>query len=186
MHTAAFAHPAKNTEALDVAPGSVVADFGTGSGHYSLELAKAVGEEGKVYAIDMQVDLLRRLKNEAHHRHLQHIETIPGDIGQLHGTKLKSRSVDLVLMSNVLFQLEHPRRALEEARRILKHTGRLAIIDWADSPPAGRQGFVRIGPAKHHVYPRTQAFADTREAGFESAGGFAAGAHHYGLFFTPV
>ena len=179
MQTAAFAHPGRNIEALQIQQGISVADFGAGSGHYTLLFAQAVGEAGRVYAVDVQADLLRRLKNEAQKKGYENVETILGDIARAHGTKLRSRCVDMVLMSNVLFQLEHPLKAFEEARRILKLDGRLIVIDWSDS-------FRSLGPAKRHVYRREQALQDAKAARFAFADDFAAGAHHYGLIFVPV
>ncbi len=68
LQTAGFAHPRRNIAALGVEPGMAVADFGSGSGIYVLHIAEALQNAGHVYAIDIQRDLLKRLKNEAHRR----------------------------------------------------------------------------------------------------------------------
>lgn len=173
---AGFAHPGKNVEAFLIAPGMIVADFGAGSGHYTFEMAKLLQGSGRVYAIDVQQDLLRRIKNEADRRALTNIETIWGDIERAHGTRLAPLSVDTVLLSNVLFQLEQPKRAFDEARRVLKLQGRLIVIDWIES-------FRNLGPTKHHVFDRAAAIDCALASGFETAEHFHAGAHHYGLTF---
>ena len=173
---APFAHPGKNIESFHIEPNSVVADFGAGSGAYTFEIAKRLHGEGTVYAIDVQQDLLRRIKNEAHAKGLSTIQTIWGDIARENGTRLAPSSVDTVLMSNVLFQLEQPKHAFDEARRILKLGGCLIVIDWSDS-------FKNMGPTKQHVFDREQALESASISGFTKTEQFATGAHHYGLVF---
>ncbi len=92
---------------------------------------------------------------------------------------MADRHLDLVLISNLLFQLEDKPAALKEAWRILKPTGRLAVIDWSES-------FGGMGPHKKAVVKKEQALLFAREAGFELIKEFDAGAHHYGLIFRPV
>ncbi|MBI2474518.1 MAG: methyltransferase domain-containing protein, partial [Candidatus Taylorbacteria bacterium] len=60
-----FSDPSHNVEQFDLQSGMTVADFGTGSGYYAFAAAKAVGDKGKVYAIDVQKPLLEKLKREA-------------------------------------------------------------------------------------------------------------------------
>ena len=66
-----------------------VADLGAGSGHYTLAAAKKVGESGRVYAIEVQKDLLTRIKNLAQTEHINNVEVIWGDVENRGGTKLK-------------------------------------------------------------------------------------------------
>ncbi len=181
MQAIGFAHPKRTVEALSIARGSAVADFGAGSGHYALSLAEEVGADGTVYAIDVQVDLLSRIKNEAHRKGYKNIHCIHGDIERMSGSKLRARSVDVVVMSNVLFQLSEPLNAFSEARRILKLDGRLVVIDWVISGASGR-----LGPAKDTHYSKQKALADARASHFEYVGEFDAGEHHYGLVCIPV
>ncbi|RJQ34685.1 class I SAM-dependent methyltransferase [Candidatus Parcubacteria bacterium] len=176
VHSATFAHPRKNIESFGIRPGSLVADFGAGSGHYTLEIAKVLGDEGGVYAIDVQQDLLRRIDSEAHRKGLTNVHTIWGDISRHRGTKLRANSVDIVLMSNVLFQLEHPQGAFEEAHRILTFDGTLIVIDWSDS-------FRSLGPIRSHVFDKERAAEFADATGFRVREQFYAGAHHFGLIF---
>jgi len=173
-----FAHPGKNAEMFPVEAGAIVVDFGAGSGAYTFEIAKTLNGTGKVYAIDVQQELLRRIGNEAHRLGVTNIETIWGDIARPHGSKIGNASVDVVLMSNILFQLEHPKEAFDEARRILKLPGKLIIIDWIDA--LSTRG-VRIGPTKSHVFSKDRALEFAEAAGFHVVDEFSAGAHHYGL-----
>ncbi len=183
MRVEGFAHPGRNVVMLEVQSGERIADFGAGSGHYTFECAAATGERGHVYAIDVQPDLLRRIKNEAHRRGLHHVDIIVGDVAHLHGTKLRGHSVDIVLMSNVLFQIEDKRAAFDEAYRILKQGGRVAVIDWEDTPNTRAS---RIGPPHLRLYKREFAVRDASAAHFLLRSDFPAGAHHYGLLFEAV
>ena len=103
-----FSDPEKNIKQFGLGKGMHVADFGAGSGFYSFAAAQAVGETGRVYAIDVQNGLLTKLKNEAKNvRHLRNIEIIWADLEQVGGTKLKENSMDAIIAANVFFQLEN-------------------------------------------------------------------------------
>ena len=177
-HAGFFASPKRTVDALPLEPRMRVADFGAGSGHVALELARQV-PEGRVYAIDVQADLLRRLKNEAARAGLKNVELIHGDISRPHGAKLADASCDLVLLSNVLFQQEQPAAALREAWRVVRPGGMAALIEWSDS-------FRGMGPAKKHVITRERALQLAGENGFEALREFDAGAHHYGFILKPL
>ncbi len=179
LDTAGFAHPPRNVDALGVAPGMTVADFGSGSGAYVFAIANRLSNEGHVYAIDVQQDLLRRIKNEAHKKGYKNVEIIWSDIEKEGGSKMAKQHLDLVLVSNLLFQVEHKDVALREAWRILKPKGRLAIIDWSES-------FGGMGPVKKDVVRKEKALELAESAGFELMSEFDAGAHHYGLILRPI
>lgn len=173
---ARFAQPEKNILQFAIEPGMRVADFGSGSGAYSLPIGKALAGSGHVFAIDIQKDLLRKLKTEAHARKLENVEIVWADLEKQGASKVAEHTVDRVLISNLLFQLEDKRTPLVEAARILKANGRLAIIDWAAS-------FRGMGPIEKHVLKKDDALALAKGAGFALEREFPAGAHHYGLLF---
>ena len=147
---ARFAHPARNVEAFNIQIGMKVADFGSGSGAYVLAIAEALCGSGHVYAVDVQRDLLRRTKNEATQRGYKNVEVLWGDLESAGGSKLADRSVDIVLISNLLFQIADKKIVVAEAWRILRSAGRLAIIDWSES-------FNGMGPQKQDVVQKEKA-----------------------------
>ncbi len=156
-----------------------IADFGSGSGAYVLGIAKALEQTGRVYAFDVQRDLLRRIKNEAGRAGYHNVDVIWCDLERPRASRLADQHLDLVLISNLLFQVEHKAEVLSEARRILKPSGRLAIVEWADS-------FGGLGPRKSDVVSKAHALELIKEAGFEPVKEFEAGAHHYGLICRPI
>ena len=185
--TAGFAHPRRNVAGLGVEPGMSVADFGSGSGIYVLHIAEALEHSGHVYAIDVQRDLLRRVQREAERRGFKNVEVIWTDLEHPGASKLADRTLDLVLISNLLFQVENKAAVLTEARRVVRPHGRVALIDWSESfGPSKSLRASGLGPQKAEVVSKERALALARECGLELHKEFAAGAHHYGLIFRPA
>src|SRR3990167_4777968 len=108
LKTEGFAHPRRNVAALGVEPGMNVADFGSGSGVYVLHIAEALENSGRVYAIDVQRDLLQRVKNEAHRRGFKNVDVIWTDLEHAGSSKLADRTLDLVLISNLMLWGKRP------------------------------------------------------------------------------
>ncbi len=165
-----FTDPLTTVLQLGLKEGMTVADFGAGSGHYAICAANIVGTTGRVYAVDVQQDVLTRLQAEAKQRSLP-IETLWADIEHA-GTPLADASMDAVLLSNVLFQVRDQARVLQEARRVLKPGGKILVVDWSG-------GFGGIGPHKDHVLSKEKAESLLAGAGFVKQKDVQAGAHHY-------
>jgi ubiquinone/menaquinone biosynthesis C-methylase UbiE len=118
--------------ALDVKPGESVCDMGCGNGFYSLELARLVGEEGKVLAVDIQREMLQMLKQRAADERIANIELIHGTIVD---PKLPEASVDLMLMVDVYHEFSHPEDMLTAIRKSLKPNGRVALVEFRAEDP---------------------------------------------------
>ena len=179
LPVAGFAHPTRNVAALGIQGGMRVADFGAGSGAYTLAVAARLEGSGKVYAIDVQRDLLRRVSNEAMRRGYKNVEVLWADLEVPRASKLADASIDLVLVSNLLFQVPDKIPVLREARRIVKPAGHVAVIDWSDS-------FGGMGPLKEDVVKKESSIEFAKKAGLEVSREFPAGAHHYGLILRPT
>ena len=171
-----FADPQKNTAQFQLMPGSHVADIGAGSGFYTIAAAQVVGAKGRVYAVDVQKDLLAKIKNEAQRKGLSNIEVIWGNVEALGGTKLRETSIDAVIISNVLFQIDDRNGAAEETKRILKNGGRAFVIDWSDSQNG-------LGPDVKYIFPKAEAKKLFEKHGFTFERELEVGDHHYGLVY---
>ena len=174
-----FSDPKKIIDNSGILPGMDIADFGAGSGAYTIAVAKALLSTGRVYAIDTQKELLTKLKNTSARLGLYNVEVIWGDIEKLNGTKLGEVSVDMVLLCNVLFQLEDKSNIIQDIKRILKPTGRVLVVDWADS-------FGGIGPKPEVVIKPEVVKEKFEKEGFHLDREISAGAHHYGMIFKKL
>jgi len=175
----AFSNPKQNAYRLGFKEGMKVADFGSGSGAYTLVLSSVVGTTGTVYAVDVQRDLLTRIQNNAVKEGKENIEIIWGDIEASGGVGLKDELLDGVLLSNTLFQVEDKITVLKEVWRVLRPGGILAVIDWTDS-------FGGMGPAQNSVLTQAEATLICTDNNFALKNDFKAGDHHYGLVFIKM
>lgn len=172
--SAGFSNPTQNVRHFGFKEGMHVADFGSGSGAYTLALATLVGRSGVVYAVDIQRDLLTRIQNNATQEGHENVEIIWGDIESSESIGIKDGLLDGVVLANTLFQVEDKIAAIKEAWRVLKPGGILAVIDWTDS-------FGGLGPQQNHVITQTEATLICTDNGFAFKNEFNAGEHHYGL-----
>lgn len=140
------------------------ADIGAGTGLFAIPMARAVGEAGRVYAVDVQPEMLDLLREKlARADAPPNVETVRGDAA---ATQLPGGCCDLVLAANVWHEIEDRRAALAEFARILSPGGRLALVDWrhdAGPPP---------GPPAAHRVPMRDAIFTLEHEGWEL--------HHYG------
>lgn len=172
-----FSEPRENVLQLGLREGMKVGDFGAGTGHYARAAAAVVGQSGKVYAIDVQENILKHLKLNSHAHHRNIIDTIWGDIEKPGGTHLREASLDAVILANALFQIENRFSLLKEIQRVLKSGGKLMVIDWAGS-------YGGMGPVPEKVVTEHEAEALFINGGFHKVKSFRAGPHHYGIIFT--
>lgn len=124
-------NPQAVVQSLPIIEGMSIADFGAGSGFFSLALAHSLNNNGRVIALDASEKALDALNARAKLEKVSTIiETITANLEKPRGSKLNNGSVDMVLASNILFETKNKEAILKEAKRILKDTGYLVIIDW--------------------------------------------------------
>ncbi|MBP9816999.1 MAG: methyltransferase domain-containing protein [Candidatus Pacebacteria bacterium] len=174
-----FADPTANILQMGLREGMKIADLGAGSGHYALAAANIAGKSGRVYAVDVQEDVLKHIRDKAKDRGLTNIDTVWGNIEKPGGTKLKDASIDAVILSNTLFQCEIKEAVVTEIKRILKPGGRVLVVDWAGA-------YGGLGPHPDHVVPEDVAQKMFIDAGFHKQKAFSGGPHHYSLLFTTA
>jgi ubiquinone/menaquinone biosynthesis C-methylase UbiE len=137
--------PSEVLALLSLTPDMRVADIGAGTGYFALPIAREIGLSGKVWAVDVEPEMLAKLKKKIESAGgLQNVELFEGEATK---TSLPPGEMDLVLMANLWHELDDPEGALREAHRLLRNGGRLAILDWrpdVDRPP---------GPPLEHRIP---------------------------------
>jgi ubiquinone/menaquinone biosynthesis C-methylase UbiE len=117
---------------LSLKPGMVVADIGAGSGIFSRPLAKAVAPSGKVYAVDIQQDLLDYINKRDKEENIRNVQTV---LGEFNDPKLPARNVDLAFINDVLHHIQNRGAYLKALGTYMKPTGRIAIIEMDKSDP---------------------------------------------------
>lgn len=128
-----FLNPEKIISGLEILPGMKVAHFGCGTGFFTFPVAKKVGEEGIVYALDILEAKVEVVKSQAKVMGLNNIEAYRVNLEEEKGTKLEKESVDWVLIVNMLYQSQKKAEVFIEAERILKVGGQMLIIDWEET-----------------------------------------------------
>ena len=151
-----------------------VADFGCGYGTFTIPAAKIV--HGKVYAIDIEPEMMKVTREKAEKSHLKNVETILRDFVR-DGTGLKDQSVDYVMLFNIL-HAKQPERLLRESYRILKPNGKLGIIHWNydSTTPRGPPMEIRSRPE--------QCIEWARKYGFNHPVRHNLKPYHYGIVLT--
>src|SRR5271163_3478046 len=117
---------------LGIRAGMVVADVGAGTGYMTLRMARRVGPTGKVYADDVQPEMLRRLRQNAAKEKLTNIETV---LGTEVDPKLPAGKLDLILLVDVYHEFSQPQKMLRRMREALKPDGRLVLLEYRKEDP---------------------------------------------------
>ncbi|MSO46359.1 MAG: methyltransferase domain-containing protein [Acidobacteria bacterium] len=117
---------------LGLASGMVVADIGAGTGYFSRRIAQAVGPTGRVYAVDVQPEMVKMLETLAKEPGLANIAPV---LGSAVDVKLPVASVDLAIMVDVYHELEYPKELLTSLVRVLKPNGRLVFVEYRAEDP---------------------------------------------------
>jgi len=118
---------------LALAPGMTVADIGAGTGYYTWQLAKQVGPGGRVYAVDVQPEMIGMLDSQMAKRGVRNVVSV---LGSETTVKLPSASVDLAIMVDVYHELAYPSEVLDSIVAALKPGGRVVFVEYRAEDPA--------------------------------------------------
>ena len=129
---------AKVVEALKIKPGQHVADIGSGSGLFTRPLAKQTGAKGIVYAVDIDPELIKYVEKTAAEQKLTNIKTIMGGEAD---PKLPEK-VDLIVIIDTLHHIANQPTYLKGLKKYLKSKGRIALIDFSKTWPAGHEKMI--------------------------------------------
>jgi len=155
----AWQQPERVMDALGVQPGSRVADVGCGKGYFTAHLAERVGAEGKVYAEDVQDEVLKDVANYAGEKKLTQVVTIQGTEDD---ASLPPDALDAILIVNAYHEMKHYDAMLQGMAKALKPGGLLGIIDHYDAPGRPRSEY-----QEEHKIPPELVREDAPRGGFE-------------------
>lgn len=125
--------PLDAVRALQIPKGATVADIGAGTGYMTMLLAAAVGSTGRVYANDLQPQMIAMLRQRLAAKNVENVTPVLGDIDD---PKLPAAAIDLVLMVDVYHELSRPQTMLQRIRAALKPAGRLALVEYRKEDPS--------------------------------------------------
>ena len=143
-------------EALQIKPGQTICDLGCGNGFYTLELARRVGPEGIVYAVDIQPQMLRLLVARARQEKLFNIKPV---LGTFIDPRLPKGEVDLVFCVDVYHEFSHPEKMLKCIRESLSDGGQIVLAEFR-----GEDASVPIKPL--HKMTKAQVKKELEPNGF--------------------
>ena len=148
---------------LRIGEGSIVADLGAGGGWFTIRLARRVGPNGRVYAEDVQQEMLSSIGRRVDREGLTNVKTV---LGTPVDPKLPG-PVDVVMIVDAYHEMDDPVTLLRNVRKSLKPGGRVGIIEFTKS------GHGPGPPMEERVEP-DKVIADARAAGLrlESRGNF--------------
>ena len=118
--------------ALALAPGMTVADVGAGTGYYTWQIAQRVGSAGRVYAVDVQPEMITLLNAQMKQRGVTNVRS---QLGTERDTGLPAGVLDLALMVDVYHELEYPDEVLESIVRALKPGGKVVFVEYRAEDP---------------------------------------------------
>ena len=117
---------------LALKPETVVADVGAGTGYYSRRIADLIGPTGKVYAVDVQPEMVKLLQSVSNQRAYSHIMPVLGGVNDV---KLPAASVDVAIMVDVYHELEFPYEVLASVARAVKPGGQVVFVEYRAEDP---------------------------------------------------
>ncbi len=148
-----------------------VAEFGCGYGTFTIPAAKII--KGKIYALDIEPDMIRITNEEAKKHGLNNVQAVMRDF-MAKGSGLPDGSMDYVMLFNIL-HLEKPMILINEAKRILKEKGKLGIVHWNYDPTTPRGPSMDIRPKPEDCLKWAESI------GFSESIRYDLKPYHYGI-----
>ncbi len=145
-------------EKMELLPASVVADIGAGTGYYTFAIARKI-PEGKVYAVEIQDEMIKYLNEKKASTGINNVDVIKGT---LQAPGLPENSVDLAIMVDVYHELEFPHEMLQAIKKSLKTDGAILLLEFRAEDPS-----IAIKP--HHKMTIVQANKEMKANGFQLA-----------------
>jgi ubiquinone/menaquinone biosynthesis C-methylase UbiE len=158
---------------LGLKPGDSVADLGAGSGYFTLRFAKAVGPQGKVYAVDVLPEMLDYIRQRAQLDGVKNIQLVQASP---HDPQLPPASVDLIFICDTLHHISDRSRYFPLLAKALRPGGRLANVDFYKKP-------LPFGPPLEMKIDKPEMIEEAKSAGFHVVQDFDFLPYQYFLIF---
>ncbi len=167
----AWQKPDQVLDALTLDRKALVADIGAGTGYFSVRLAKRV-TEGKVFAIDVEPDMLRYLSERAHREHLNNVFPV---VANQESPNIPD-AVDVILIVDTYHHIDDRPAYFSRLKKSLRPQGRLAIVDFKPDSPEG--------PPPEHRIPVEKVTEELKAAGYSLVAAHSFLPRQYFLLFT--
>ena len=167
-----FVNPIQILQQIPLRSTMVAADFGSGSGGWTIPLARKL-EDGQVFAVDIQEEPLSALESKAKLEGVSNIRKIVADV-EKRIAQIPNSSCNLVLITDLLFQVDDKEGVFKEVKRVLMPGGRVLVVEWKPEVPFVPE---EKAPSKEEVKKIAQ------EVGFQLEKEFKAGDYHFALVF---
>ena len=169
-----FLSPNQIFQQIDIKQGMTVADLGCGSGFMAVAAAQIVGDDGKVFAVDVQKKALSEINSNIKLHGLRNVETVWANVEKVGSLKIKDNSVDISLLIHILHQSKMRKNIFEETRRITKKEGKIVIVEW-------RKEDISMGSSMELRLDRDELLKEVEKAGLKHIKDLKVDNHHYGF-----
>jgi ubiquinone/menaquinone biosynthesis C-methylase UbiE len=119
--------PFKVLAEVELKEGNTLVDVGAGIGYFSIPAAEIVGTKGKVYALDISLEMLEDIDKKAKVNELKNIRTV---VTEEYNLKVENDLADMALICTVLHEVEDINRFIGEVKRLLKVDGKIVVVEW--------------------------------------------------------
>ncbi len=170
----AYQKPHEVIEALGVKAGETIADIGAGSGYFALRFADHVGGQGRVYAVDIDPDMIRHLNRRIRDAGLQNVTTVLADPDD---PLLPEHSIDRIFICDVWHHIENQPKYLALLKTLLKPGGQIVMIDFQKKD-------LPVGPPVGMKIAREDLVKQMEQNGFKLAKEHTFLPYQYFLVFT--
>lgn len=168
--------PVRVIDNLNIMQGMQIADFGCGTGHFTILLAKRVGENGRITAFDVQEAPLESVRTRAREAGLANIDAVRANLEVMGSTRLNDGSQDIVFVANMLFQSTKKDQIIKEAYRVIKAGGQIIMVEW-------KKGAGGFGPPDNLRMDIPQLQKLVSDIGFTFERDIEVGQYHHVMLF---
>jgi len=150
--------PEEVVKALALRPGDRVADLGAGTGYFAAHLARAVGERGAVFALEVEPDLVAHLRARAEKEKTENVTPV---LASFDNPRLPAGAIDLVLVVDTYHHIDRRREYFTRLKGVLREGGRVAVLDFEKRE-------LPVGPKElSHKLDRAEVEREMKEAGYQ-------------------